>query len=743
MSLTNYYDIALFGKAETNLKTYGNKYIFHTYPPFSFETYYQELQNVYLTGSSESELVLIEYRTRVLTNLVTGNTSNIFVSGASVNCGNNIVTFTNTSGGTFNVDLSCLLTGGSGSNTYVTAFTYNNNTFSIFDNSGTTFNATINEVSGFTVNGLLTVSGDTHLVDVSAKTISGLTYIDFDTSSAVTPTVEGRLLWNSDDGTLDLGMQNGIVYQMGQELFYPYVVNKSGEDLVSGTLVMVDPSQPAQGNRLRVIRSVADGTYPSKLIVGVLSEDVGNNQQGFATWFGYVRNLNENTLESNGVKSSGETWNEGDILWASPTLDGGYTNVEPSEPNLKVTVAAVTQVNGVNINILVRPQLGLRLGDLHNLQTSGETNGDLLVYNGGSGIWMYSKTLPGNYTISGSVSATTYQNLPFSGTVIGSGTTDTIVKWLNSSEITDSSITDDGIDVTISPNLNVSGNTTLGGTFLLQTQQFFPHGENGFSVNENYDPSSSSTQTAYHFTSGDNARDSVVFSLARTGSFTNMFGITGSSSDNRFVIGAETSNTDFEFRTNLGIQPVNLQGGNLLAFISRNGDFKSNTVSATTYYNLPFSGTISGIGTTNYLPKWTGSTSLGDSIIYDDGSSVGINVTSLTNTLHVSASTDPVRFEGLSESANTRNLVVTSGGVITYDLSFYFSLNFIDDYTYPIILPYNWKINSVDDPSSIGYELSTTGGTYSLGANISAFTETLTVSASTSGFINLNCSRVE
>ena len=123
MSLTNYYDIALFGKAETNLKTYGNKYIFHTYPPFNFETYYQELQNVYLTGSSESELVLIEYRTRVLTNLVTGNTLNIFVSGASVNCGNNIVTFTNTSGGTFDVDLSCLLTNSTFTGGTVSGFT--------------------------------------------------------------------------------------------------------------------------------------------------------------------------------------------------------------------------------------------------------------------------------------------------------------------------------------------------------------------------------------------------------------------------------------------------------------------------------------------------------------------------------------------------------------------------------------------------------------------------------------------
>ena len=48
------------------------------------------------------------------------------------------------------------------------------------------------------------------------------------------------------------------------------------------------------------------------------------------------------------------------------------------------------------------------------------------------------------------------------------------------------------------------------------------------------------------------------------------------------------------------------------------------TISATTYQNLPFSGTVRGSGTVNYIPKWTGSTSLGDSLITDNGSVVTI-----------------------------------------------------------------------------------------------------------------------
>lgn len=59
-------------------------------------------------------------------------------------------------------------------NTYVTAFTYNNNTFTLNDNSGSTFNATINTVTGWTVNGGLTVTGNTSVQSFSATTYYGL-----------------------------------------------------------------------------------------------------------------------------------------------------------------------------------------------------------------------------------------------------------------------------------------------------------------------------------------------------------------------------------------------------------------------------------------------------------------------------------------------------------------------------------------------------------------------------------------
>jgi hypothetical protein len=71
--------------------------------------------------------------------VVINNGSNISVNGTYPN---------------FTIDV----TGLTDNNTFITGFTYNNNTFTISDNSGSTFNATINAVTGLTVNGILSAT---------------------------------------------------------------------------------------------------------------------------------------------------------------------------------------------------------------------------------------------------------------------------------------------------------------------------------------------------------------------------------------------------------------------------------------------------------------------------------------------------------------------------------------------------------------------------------------------------------
>ena len=48
-----------------------------------------------------------------------------------------------------------------------------------------------------------------------------------------------------------------------------------------------------------------------------------------------------------------------------------------------------------------------------------------------------------------------------------------------------------------------------------------------------------------------------------------------------------------------------------------------------------YTGTVTGTGTTNYLSKFTGSSAIGDSVVFDNGTNVGIGTTSPSEKLHV------------------------------------------------------------------------------------------------------------
>jgi hypothetical protein len=255
-----------------------------------------------------------------------------------------------------------------------------------------------------TFKGNQTISGS---VNISGSLYTD--YIIFDSQSA-TPLVGYMLQANPVDKTLDLRMgDNNATLQLGQELYYPPIVNKSGGNLLNGCLVMFNPADPTQGNRIAVVKCISDGTYPADFIVGILTEDIAVNEEGFATWFGYVRDINRTELENAGLKDPAEIWTEGQILYPHPTRAGGLTNVQPTAPNLKSSICAITSINGVNITFLVRPHLRGTIKGLHDVIDNSTTSsyGDLLIKSGS--VWTNSKTLNGDYTITGSlfVSGTT------------------------------------------------------------------------------------------------------------------------------------------------------------------------------------------------------------------------------------------------------------------------------------------------------------------------------------------------
>ncbi len=85
------------------------------------------------------------------------------------------------------------------------------------------------------------------------------------------------------------------------------------------------------------------------------------------------------------------------------------------------------------------------------------------------------------------------------------------------------------------------------------------------------------------------------------------------------------TNTGFGINT-LPSQSLHVSGNTLLQ-----GNLTATTISATTYLNLPYNGTVGGSGSSNYVTKWGNGVDITDSLIYDDGSFVGIGASTSTN----------------------------------------------------------------------------------------------------------------
>lgn len=157
--------------------------------------------------------------------------------------------------------------------------------------------------------------------------------------------VEGRLQWNTDDGTLDYGLPGGnVVLQIGQEHVIR-VRNESGDDIANGSIVY---AAGIQGGRLTI--DLADASsFPEFQAAGIATELISNNSFGYITTRGLVRDVNTNGMTP------------GAPLFLSDVTPGAFTEDRPTVPNFKVAVGSVVNVGTENGSILAHmifiPQL--------------------------------------------------------------------------------------------------------------------------------------------------------------------------------------------------------------------------------------------------------------------------------------------------------------------------------------------------------------------------------------------------
>jgi hypothetical protein len=206
--------------------------------------------------------------------------------------------------------------------------------------------------AGGAVNALLakTGAGDYAAGWTNEPIVRGLR---FDTANSVASLAVGESRWNAVDKTIETNL-DGVTLQHGLEL-YVRAANFTGVTIPNGKVVAfsgVDTPNEVP----KIAPMLADGSIPPLYVIGVTTEDIPDaGTIGRVTTFGEAH-----SLDTTGTPY-GEVWAAGDLLYASPTIPGGFTHTEPPPPAVAVIIAAVVKVDAVNGVLLVRPSLFPRL----------------------------------------------------------------------------------------------------------------------------------------------------------------------------------------------------------------------------------------------------------------------------------------------------------------------------------------------------------------------------------------------
>lgn len=528
------------------------------------------------------------------------------------------------------------------------------------------------------LNAKVPYSGATANVDLGENALLA-EYLSIDTATTHVTDV-GEIVWNAIDGTFDMGLLNGVTLQAGQELHF---YGKASGAIGNGQAVMF---AGVEGDHL--LMSLADAATINanpQYFIGIATQDFANNDFGYVTVLGKVRNL-DTTAYSLGA-----------VLYYDSTnaIDGKLTTTMPIAPNAKIEVAAVVRVHATQGSLMVRPHIMPKLNQIQDVYIADPANNHGLFYDLANGYWR-------NTSIASVLGYTPQAQLNGTGFVKASGTT---ITYDNSTYLSASDAASTYLpliggtltgDLTISsanPKLLLTDTDNnpdysiqnYNGTFKISDEtnsadRFFIYSTgigyyNGhFKANKLYVEGGLSTQ----FIKGDGTLDTNTYLTATSldgylaksgGTMTgdlNFYTLkTTRVGGNAYIRGnwegtywglgaAATGHTiiidqvDFSTGAYESITDVNLMLGTRTVVHSGNvatyalpitGGTVTGSITATSFVKsggtstqflmadgsvTTLSSPVTGSGSAGYIPKWTTATNIGSSLIYDDGTSIGI-----------------------------------------------------------------------------------------------------------------------
>jgi hypothetical protein len=416
----------------------------------------------------------------------------------------------------------------------------------------------------------------------------------------------------------------------------------------------------------------------SSKTMGLIESSLSQNGQGVVITEGLLAGLN-----TTGANAAGDpVWlgTNGDLIY-------GLLN-KPSAPAHLVFIGIVTRVNANNGEIFVKVQNGFEMGELHNYAESGVQNNDIITWDSSTSLYK-PKSIA---TILGYTPANAATYVPYTGAttslllgsnvlysggvqVTNGGTgvistdgwlsagkglflTDTVSGGQWQSGITNIVARNAGLLITHNngggilafntsntytytfpaangtvaltadiPTLSGLGGVPTSRTLTINGTAYDLSADRSWTISANIN-----ARTEYEFTTdGSSATYSATYTVEQVDVFYN---------------GSKLASTEFTATNGtsvvLGFTPPSGQVVEVVAWETGGGVSNGRilTINGVSYdlsadRSWTISAGISGSGTTNYLPKWSSSTGLGNSNIYDNGNYLGIKTTNPLADLHV------------------------------------------------------------------------------------------------------------
>jgi len=225
--------------------------------------------------------------------------------------------------------------------------------------------------SGITDNAIVRWDTNNTTIQNSVVTVSdngefaGANSVAFSTSPNGSSAI-GKVLWDTTNKTLSLGIGAGSVSALLGVDSHILVRNTTGSQINKGQVVRVNGA--STGN-MTVALAQGNNDANTTTTIGVAAENIANSGTGMVIVTGLLGGLDTST------------WTAGDMLFISATTPGLLVNAAPAAPNHAVRMGYVVSSNPNSGIIYVNVDNGYELDELHDVAyPTTLANNDFLVY---------------------------------------------------------------------------------------------------------------------------------------------------------------------------------------------------------------------------------------------------------------------------------------------------------------------------------------------------------------------------